>query len=46
MHIVVGIELNNSLLPLLKYFYENLDKKSNEFKNIIKIGDTHLMDVY
>ncbi len=44
MHIAVGIELNNSLLPALKYIYENLNKKSNEFSDIIKIGRTHLMD--
>eukprot|EP00486_Rosalina_sp_Unknown_P008333 CAMPEP_0201579886 /NCGR_PEP_ID=MMETSP0190_2-20130828/27782_1 /ASSEMBLY_ACC=CAM_ASM_000263 /TAXON_ID=37353 /ORGANISM="Rosalina sp." /LENGTH=457 /DNA_ID=CAMNT_0048014969 /DNA_START=177 /DNA_END=1550 /DNA_ORIENTATION=- len=44
MHIAVGIELNNSLLPSLKYLHENLDKKCKQFEDIIKIGRTHLMD--
>ena len=44
MHIAVGIELNNSLLPSLKLIQQNLDKKAKEFSDIIKIGRTHLMD--
>eukprot|EP01084_Bolivina_argentea_P167061 290012_1 len=44
MHIAVALELNNSLLPALKYLYNNLFEKSNEFADIIKIGRTHLMD--
>eukprot|EP01084_Bolivina_argentea_P272421 463814_1 len=44
MHIAVGLELNNSLLPSLKYLHSSLDSKANEFKNIIKIGRTHVMD--
>eukprot|EP01084_Bolivina_argentea_P167060 290011_1 len=44
MHIAVGIELNNTLLPSLKYIYGHLNSKSQEFESIIKIGRTHLMD--
>lgn len=44
MHIAVGLELNNSLLPSLKLIHESLDKKAKQFEDIIKIGRTHLMD--
>lgn len=41
MHIAVAMELNNSLLPSLKYFHDELQKKATEFSGIIKIGRTH-----
>lgn len=44
MHIAVGLELNNALLPSLSLIYDTLDKKANQFKDVIKIGRTHLMD--
>merc|ERR550532_1619670 len=44
MHIAVGVELNSALLPSLKVIHEALSSKSREFKDIIKIGRTHLMD--
>merc|ERR1719145_62122 len=44
MHIAVGVELNSALLPSLKVIHEALSSKSQEFKDIIKIGRTHLMD--
>ncbi|CAG7835713.1 unnamed protein product [Allacma fusca] len=44
MHIAVGIELNQTLLPALTMLRDALNKKSNEFKNIIKIGRTHTQD--
>ena len=44
MHISVAKETNNKLLPSLKKLERELNKKSKEFKNIIKIGRTHLQD--
>ena len=44
MHISVAKEANNKLLPSLKKLERELNKKSKEFKNIIKIGRTHLQD--
>ena len=44
MHISVAKETMSKLLPNLKLLEKELKKKSNEFKNIIKIGRTHLQD--
>ena len=44
MHISVAKETNSKLLPSLKKLESELNKKSKEFKNIIKIGRTHLQD--
>ncbi|ETN79756.1 hypothetical protein RB195_009143 [Necator americanus] len=44
MHIAVAREINARLLPALKQFHDSLQKKSNEFKDIIKIGRTHTQD--
>ena len=44
MHISVAQETTSKLLPNLKILEKELAKKSNEFKNIIKIGRTHLQD--
>jgi len=44
MHISVAQETINKLLPNLKILEKELNKKSNEFKNIIKVGRTHLQD--
>jgi len=44
MNIAVVMELNKSLLPALKKFRDVLDQKTQEWKDIIKIGRTHLMD--
>jgi fumarate hydratase class II len=44
MHISVAQETINKLLPSLKILEKELSKKSNRFKNIIKIGRTHLQD--
>ena len=44
MHISVASETLNKLLPNLKILEKELKKKSNRFKNIIKIGRTHLQD--
>jgi len=44
MHIAALMELKHSLLPALKKLHDALLKKQNEFKDIIKIGRTHLQD--
>ena len=44
MHISVAQETISKLLPSLKILEKELAKKSKEFKNIIKIGRTHLQD--
>lgn len=44
MHIAAALEVERSLLPKLRVFASALRKKSEEFKSIVKIGRTHLMD--
>jgi fumarate hydratase, class II len=44
MHISVAQETINKLLPSLKILEKELKRKSIEFKNIIKVGRTHLQD--
>ena len=44
MHISVATETLKKLLPNLKILEKELKKKSIEFRNIIKIGRTHLQD--
>ena len=44
MHIAIAIETNNKLLPSLKLLNKALKKKVSEFKNIVKVGRTHLQD--
>lgn len=44
MHIAVGDRVHNHLLPMMKRLTESLEKKQKEFKGIVKIGRTHLMD--
>jgi len=44
MHIAAVEQLYNKLLPALEELKKSLAKKSEEFKDIIKIGRTHLMD--
>ena len=44
MHISVAQETINKLLPSLKILEKELSKKSKKFKNIVKIGRTHLQD--
>jgi fumarate hydratase class II len=44
MHISAVLELNNRLYPALKYLHSELEKKSEEYKFIYKIGRTHLQD--
>ena len=44
MHIATAMTTHSILLPGLKKLHNALEKKSNEFKKIIKIGRTHTMD--
>lgn len=44
MHIAVVDRVHHHLLPNLKKLRDSFKKKQNEFKDIIKIGRTHLMD--
>jgi len=44
MHIAAVLEIHERLLPALRHFHGALEKKSNEFESIIKIGRTHCQD--
>jgi fumarate hydratase class II len=44
MHIAAAMQIGDFLIPALKHFHAALVKKSEEFKNIVKIGRTHLQD--
>jgi fumarate hydratase class II len=44
MHIAVTTEITQKLLPAVEALALLLQKKTCEFKNIVKIGRTHLMD--
>ncbi len=44
MHIATVLEIHQTLLPALDYFYKALKIKEEEFKKIIKMGRTHLQD--
>ena len=44
IHIAVAMETRNKLLPSLLLLSKELKKKISKFKNIVKIGRTHLQD--
>ena len=44
MHIAIILETNKKLLPSLLILKKELKKKVSKFKNIVKIGRTHLQD--
>ena len=44
IHIAVAMETRNKLLPSLLLLSKELKKKVSKFKNILKIGRTHLQD--
>ena len=44
MHIAIALKSKEKLLPSLKLLEKELAKKSREFKNIVKVGRTHLQD--
>lgn len=41
MHVAVALEVNSCLLPGLTSLHKSLCHKSEEFKDIVKIGRTH-----
>ncbi len=44
MHIAAVKAIHENLIPSVKILKDSLDKKSNEFVSIIKVGRTHLQD--
>ncbi len=44
MHIAAVEEIHRRLIPMVTKLRDAFDKKAKEFKDIIKIGRTHLMD--
>ena len=44
MHMAIAIRAKGKLLPFLKLLNKELEKKSKQFKKIIKVGRTHLQD--
>ena len=44
MYIATAVEINKRLLPALQMIYAELKKKSSSWKNIVKIGRTHMQD--
>ncbi|VUG17076.1 FUM1 [Brettanomyces bruxellensis] len=44
MHIAALTQIERNLLPAMEKLRDSLNKKSDEFKDIIKIGRTHLQD--
>ena len=44
MHIAIAIETKTKLLPSLELLNKELKKKVSQFKNIVKVGRTHLQD--
>ncbi len=44
MHIAIALETRNKLLPSLNLLNKELKKKVSQFRNIVKLGRTHLQD--
>ncbi|MDK2772317.1 MAG: class II fumarate hydratase [Flavobacterium sp.] len=44
MHIAASITLIQHTIPAIELLQKTLETKANEFKDVIKIGRTHLMD--
>ena len=44
MNLAAVMAIDDHLLPALRHFAAALEKKTAEFKNIVKIGRTHLQD--
>ncbi len=44
MHIAIAIETKDKLLPALELLNKELKKKVSKFRNIVKVGRTHLQD--
>ncbi|MCL2039695.1 MAG: lyase family protein [Bacteroidetes bacterium] len=46
MHIAAALTMKNNLIPAAKKLQNSLEKKAEEFKNIVKVGRTHSMDSF
>ncbi len=44
MHIAIALETKKKLLPSLELLNKDLKKKVSQFRNIVKVGRTHLQD--
>ena len=44
MHVAAALEIRERLLPAVAALRGALEKKSEEFRDIVKVGRTHLMD--
>jgi fumarate hydratase, class II len=44
MHIATVMQISDDLIPALQFLYGALQKKSEDFAEIIKIGRTHMQD--
>jgi fumarate hydratase, class II len=44
MHVAAALEIRERLLPAVAKLRAALEKKSDEFRDIVKVGRTHLMD--
>lgn len=44
MHIAAVLQISDFLIPALEHFHAAVDAKAKEFKDIVKIGRTHLQD--
>lgn len=44
MHIAAATQIIDDLIPALRHFQQALEKKAEEFQDIVKIGRTHLQD--
>ena len=44
MHMAIAIKAKGKLIPCLNLLNSELKKKTKEFKNIVKVGRTHLQD--
>ncbi len=44
MHIAIAIETRSKLIPALKLLNSELKRKISKFRNIVKVGRTHLQD--
>ena len=44
LHVAAVLEIERDLLPALAKLWQVLDRKANEFHDVLKTGRTHLMD--
>ena len=44
LHVAAVLKLEDTVLPAVKVLKDTIGKKSDQFKNVVKIGRTHLQD--